>query len=57
MAGAAVRGAAAMFLEVSERYAAARGLYATAGFAEAGRRRRYYADGADALVLRRELRA
>jgi ribosomal-protein-alanine N-acetyltransferase len=56
MAGAAVRGAAAMFLEVAERNAAARALYARAGFTEAGRRRRYYADGADALVLRRELR-
>lgn len=53
MAGAAARGAAAMFLEVSERNAAARALYAAAGFAEAGRRRRYYPDGADALVLRR----
>jgi ribosomal-protein-alanine N-acetyltransferase len=55
MAGALLRGAAAMFLEVSERNTAARGLYAGAGFAEAGRRRRYYADGADALVLRRAL--
>lgn len=55
MAGAALRGAAAMFLEVSERNAAARALYASAGFDEAGRRRRYYADGADALVLRRGL--
>jgi ribosomal-protein-alanine N-acetyltransferase len=44
-----------MFLEVSERNAAARALYAAAGFAEVGRRRRYYADGADALVLRRDL--
>ena len=57
MAAAAARGAAAMFLEVSERNAAARALYIASGFAEAGRRRRYYADGADALVLRRELRA
>jgi ribosomal-protein-alanine N-acetyltransferase len=55
MAQAALRGAAAMFLEVSEGNAAARALYAAAGFAEAGRRRRYYADGADALVLRRGL--
>lgn len=55
MAGAAARGAAAMFLEVAERNAPARALYAAAGFAEAGRRRRYYADGADALVLRRDL--
>jgi ribosomal-protein-alanine N-acetyltransferase len=55
MAGAAARGAGAMFLEVSERNAPARALYAAAGFAEVGRRRRYYADGADALVLRRDL--
>ncbi|MGG5820674.1 GNAT family N-acetyltransferase [Falsiroseomonas sp. HW251] len=55
MAQAVLRGAAAMFLEVSEANAAARALYAAAGFAEAGRRRRYYPDGADALVLRRDL--
>lgn len=52
VAGAAARGAEALFLEVSERNGAARALYAGAGFAEVGRRRRYYADGADALVLR-----
>ncbi|MBU8536900.1 GNAT family N-acetyltransferase [Falsiroseomonas tokyonensis] len=56
MAGAVLRGAAAMFLEVSERNAAGRALYAAAGFAEVGRRRRYYPDGADALVLRRDLK-
>ena len=55
MAAAVARGAVAMFLEVAEPNAAARALYAAAGFAEAGRRRRYYPDGADALVLRREL--
>lgn len=55
MAAALLRGAGTMFLEVSDRNAAARGLYAQAGFAEAGRRRHYYADGADALVLRRAL--
>jgi ribosomal-protein-alanine N-acetyltransferase len=55
MAGAVARGAAAMFLEVSDRNAAARALYAAAGFAKAGRRKRYYADGADALVLRADL--
>jgi [ribosomal protein S18]-alanine N-acetyltransferase len=46
------RGARAVFLEVSETNEAARALYATAGFAEMGRRRRYYANGTDALVLR-----
>ena len=55
MAGALLRGAGTMFLEVSDRNGAARALYARAGFAEAGRRRRYYADGSDALVLRRAL--
>lgn len=55
MAGAAARGAEAMFLEVSDRNAPARALYAAAGFAEVGRRRRYYPDGADALVLKRDL--
>ena len=55
MATAAARGAAAMFLEVSEANGAARALYAAAGFAAAGQRRRYYPDGSDALVLRREL--
>lgn len=57
MVGAVARGAATMFLEVSERNQPARALYAAAGFAEVGRRRRYYPDGADALVLRRELTA
>ncbi|WP_149538407.1 GNAT family N-acetyltransferase [Siccirubricoccus phaeus] len=50
-------GAAAMFLEVAESNPAARALYAAAGFVEVGRRRRYYADGGDALVLRRALPA
>ena len=51
-AGAADRGARQVFLEVSERNAAARALYAAAGFAPVGRRRSYYPDGADALLLR-----
>lgn len=55
MAEAAARGAAAMFLEVSTRNEAARTLYTRAGFTEVGRRARYYADGADALVLRSPL--
>jgi ribosomal-protein-alanine N-acetyltransferase len=50
---AAARGAAQMFLEVSVNNAAARALYAGNGFTDAGRRRRYYADGTDALVMRR----
>lgn len=54
---AAGLGAASLFLEVAADNAAARALYAAAGFVEVGRRRGYYAraDGppVDALVLRR----
>jgi [ribosomal protein S18]-alanine N-acetyltransferase len=49
------RGARVVFLEVSEANQAARVLYAAAGFIEVGRRRRYYADGTDALILRAAL--
>jgi ribosomal-protein-alanine N-acetyltransferase len=52
MAESARRGAGEMFLEVAADNAAARALYAGLGAAEAGRRRRYYPDGSDALVLR-----
>jgi ribosomal-protein-alanine N-acetyltransferase len=55
MTEAAARGVAAIFLEVSVGNEAARKLYARAGFTEVGRRARYYADGADALVLRSPL--
>lgn len=52
---AAARGATRVFLEVAEDNAAARALYAKAGFVEAGRRPGYYAgaDGRrrDALLL------
>ncbi|HUC17718.1 MAG TPA: GNAT family N-acetyltransferase [Acetobacteraceae bacterium] len=51
MARAQAKGARRILLEVSERNETARALYGAAGFAEIGRRRRYYADGADALVL------
>jgi len=51
MEAAAAAGAARMLLEVAEDNAAARALYAAAGFAPAGRRPRYYPDGRDALVL------
>jgi ribosomal-protein-alanine N-acetyltransferase len=49
-------GARVVFLEVSDVNAPARALYASAGYREVGRRRRYYADGSDALVLARPLR-
>ena len=55
MTRAAVLGAAAMFLEVATTNHAARGLYVAMGFVESGLRRRYYADGTDALVLRSTL--
>ncbi|MDJ0386875.1 GNAT family N-acetyltransferase [Roseomonas sp. E05] len=44
-------GAGQMFLEVSAANPAARALYAAAGCTEVGRRRHYYPDGSDALVL------
>ncbi|MCA3443597.1 MAG: GNAT family N-acetyltransferase [Rhodobacter sp.] len=53
----AARGASAVFLEVDAGNAAALGLYRSAGFSPAGRRRAYYhaPDGTatDALILRR----
>ena len=50
------RGASAVYLEVRESNAAARRLYASRGFAEVGRRRKYYRrPQEDALVLRRDL--
>jgi ribosomal-protein-alanine N-acetyltransferase len=52
---AAARGARTAFLEVAIGNVAARGLYERSGFEAAGLRRRYYADGTDALVLRRPL--
>jgi ribosomal-protein-alanine N-acetyltransferase len=52
MGTAASRGAASMVLEVAVGNGPALGLYAAAGFVTVGRRRRYYADGTDALILR-----
>lgn len=49
---AAERGAETVFLEVAVDNLAAIGLYRGLGFTEVGRRRRYYADGTDALVMR-----
>ncbi|MBS4047664.1 MAG: ribosomal protein S18-alanine N-acetyltransferase [Alphaproteobacteria bacterium] len=51
------RGAQQCFLEVAESNVAARGLYASAGFAEVGRRPGYYRDAAglsrDAILMRK----
>jgi ribosomal-protein-alanine N-acetyltransferase len=44
-------------LEVSAANHAARTLYETSGFTRVGLRRRYYADGADALIMALDLRA
>lgn len=55
LARVAALGARSVFLEVEIGNEAARSLYAAAGFAEVGRRRAYYANGADALVLRADL--
>lgn len=55
LAEARSRGARSVLLEVSVSNAAARALYGRAGFVEVGHRQRYYADGADALILRVEL--
>jgi len=52
---AASQGAACLFLEVSAANAPARALYAACGFTQVGRRRAYYDDGSDALILRRDL--
>jgi ribosomal-protein-alanine N-acetyltransferase len=52
MREAGTRGARLMYLEVAIGNSAARALYQALGFTTAGLRRHYYADGADALVLR-----
>ena len=52
---AAADGAHRMVLEVSSTNNSAIAFYAEEGFVEIDRRRRYYRDGSDALVLRRPL--
>ncbi|WP_439580298.1 GNAT family N-acetyltransferase [Elioraea sp.] len=54
-AQAEARGATRLFLEVADTNHAGRRLYVGSGFHEVGRRRRYYADGTDAVVLARAL--
>jgi ribosomal-protein-alanine N-acetyltransferase len=53
---AAARGAARLLLEVSAANSAARALYDGLGFERVGIRRRYYADGSDALLLALDIR-
>jgi ribosomal-protein-alanine N-acetyltransferase len=58
IAAAAARGVRAIFLEVRDSNAAARALYASRGFTQVGRRRRYYRRPVeDALVLRLDVGA
>ncbi|MGY6768280.1 ribosomal protein S18-alanine N-acetyltransferase [Komagataeibacter sp. NFXK3] len=52
---AAREGAVHLFLEVADDNVAALGLYHAAGFAVVGVRRRYYPDGTDACVMKREI--
>jgi len=54
-AEAAARGARRVFLEVSTLNASAKSLYFRVGYSEIGRRRGYYSDGSDALVLEKTL--
>ena len=55
-AHAAQAGARTMYLEVAEPNQPARALYGRAGYALAGRRRAYYRNGSDALLLCKPLR-
>jgi ribosomal-protein-alanine N-acetyltransferase len=55
ISAARTRGAATLFLEVSAANSIARALYESEGFAQVGKRRRYYEDGTDALVLAKKL--
>jgi ribosomal-protein-alanine N-acetyltransferase len=48
---------ASLHLEVAAPNVAARALYEKVGFTQTGRRRRYYADGSDALTLSKDVRA
>jgi len=57
LAAAREEGVRAVHLEARADNRAARALYARRGFRVVGRRRRYYADGADALLLSLELTA
>jgi ribosomal-protein-alanine N-acetyltransferase len=52
---AAACGVRVVFLEVSVANIAALALYTSLGFIQAGRRRQYYSDRSDALVLRLDL--
>lgn len=55
LAALAAEGVTRLFLEVEAGNAAARALYAAAGFADVAMRRGYYEGGADAVVMARDL--
>lgn len=55
LASAREGGADRMLLEVSAANGTALAFYESAGFAEISRRRRYYRDGSDAVVMQRPL--
>lgn len=57
LARCAETGLRRVVLEVGADNAAARALYEAQGFAEIARRRRYYRDGGDAVVMQRRLSA
>lgn len=57
MHASAMRDARRVFLEVRPSNASARRLYERLGFFECGRRRNYYADGEDALIMRADCNA
>ena len=46
------RGVEGVFLEVRQNNAAARAIYGACGFEQSGRRRAYYDDGEDAILMR-----
>ena len=50
----ALAGISVCFLEVRSGNSAAQALYRHAGFVASGRRRGYYSDGEDALLMRKE---
>lgn len=46
------RGTKLLYLEMAAKNRSAEGLYSSLGFSQVGRRKEYYRDGTDALVLR-----